>query len=149
VPARRAAARENCRRTSFCTGLSMNRTLLDECFRVKGRENWYLTIDEIQRDLDAFMTYYNVERSNQGYRLNGRTPAKALQDALGISDLPNLHFENAAALNHQSNQRRLPTRKPLRIPSPGRPECRVSTELVHKKAGALRRLFLSVSVHPG
>lgn len=56
----------------------MNRTLLDECFRVKGRENFYLTIAEIQRDLDAFMSYYNLERSHQGYRLGGRTPALAL-----------------------------------------------------------------------
>lgn len=71
----------------------MNRTLLDECFRVKGRENWYLTIDEIQRDLDTFMTHYNLERSHQGYRLNGRTPAQALIDALGIAKLPSLRFE--------------------------------------------------------
>lgn len=39
----------------------MNLTLLDECFRVKGRENWYLPIDEIQRGLDAFMAHYNLE----------------------------------------------------------------------------------------
>lgn len=71
----------------------MNRTLLDECFRVKGRENWYLTIAEIQRDLDTFMEHYNVQRSHQGYRLNGRTPAQALKEALGISELPSLHFE--------------------------------------------------------
>ena len=73
----------------------MNRTLLDECFRVKGRENWYIAIDEIQRDLDVFMTYYNLERTHQGYRLNGRTPAGALREALGLENLPNLHFDVA------------------------------------------------------
>ena len=31
--------------------------------------------DEIQRDLDRFLRYYNLEPSHQGYRLNGRTPA--------------------------------------------------------------------------
>lgn len=71
----------------------MNRTLLDECFRVKGRENFYLAIHEIQRDLDEFMGYYNLERSHQGYRLGGRTPAQALRDALGLGELPNLRFE--------------------------------------------------------
>jgi hypothetical protein len=65
-------------------------------FRVKGRENFYLAIREIQRDLDEFMTYYNLERSHQGYRLNGRTPAQALREALGIAELPNLRFETAA-----------------------------------------------------
>lgn len=53
----------------------MNRTLLDECFRVKGRETWYTSMGEIQRDLDIFIERYNLRRSHQGYRLNGRTPA--------------------------------------------------------------------------
>jgi transposase InsO family protein len=66
----------------------MNRTLLDECFRVSGRTTWYLEADEIQRDLDRFLAYYNLERSHQGYRLKGRTPAQALREALGIEELP-------------------------------------------------------------
>jgi Integrase core domain len=71
----------------------MNRTLLDEGFRVKGRETFYLSITEIQRDLDAFMHFYNLERSHQGYRLNGRTPAQALREALSVEALPSLEFE--------------------------------------------------------
>lgn len=66
----------------------MNRTLLDECFRVKGRETRYTEIVEIQRDLDRFMDYYNTQRTHQGYRLKGRTPAQALKDALRIDTLP-------------------------------------------------------------
>jgi transposase InsO family protein len=68
----------------------MNRTLLDECFRVKGRETWYTEIPEIQRDLDEFIAYYNLRRSHQGYRLNGRTPAQALREALGCEELPSI-----------------------------------------------------------
>ena len=63
----------------------MNRTLLDECFRVARR---HLEPDEIQRDLDRFLAYYNLERTHQGYRLKGRTPAQALREALGIENLP-------------------------------------------------------------
>jgi len=66
----------------------MNRTLLDECFRVEGRKTWYLEPAEIQRDLDRFLVYYNLERSHQGYRLKGRTPAQALREALGVEELP-------------------------------------------------------------
>ena len=66
----------------------MNRTLLDECFRVEGRKTWYVTPEEIQRDLDRFLGYYNLERSHQGYRLRGRTPAQALREALGLEELP-------------------------------------------------------------
>ncbi len=66
----------------------MNRTLLDECFRVAGRTTWYENTDQIQADLDKFMEYYNLERTHQGYRLKGRTPAQALREALGIEELP-------------------------------------------------------------
>ncbi len=68
----------------------MNRTLLDECFRVQGRQTWYIEPDEIQRDLDKFLRYYNLERSHQGYRLNGRTPAQALREALGRDNIPDI-----------------------------------------------------------
>jgi len=40
----------------------MNRTLLDEHFRIKGREKWYEGIDEIQADLDEFLAFYNLKR---------------------------------------------------------------------------------------
>lgn len=63
----------------------MNRTLLDECFRVTGRTTWYVEPKEIQRDLDRFLDYYNLERSHQGYRLRGHTPAQALCEALGLT----------------------------------------------------------------
>ena len=45
----------------------MNRTLLDECFRVAGRTTWYENTEQIQADLDRFIEYYNRERSHQGY----------------------------------------------------------------------------------
>jgi transposase InsO family protein len=66
----------------------MNRTLLDECFRVAGRNTWYTDVAEIQRDLDVFLDEYNLRRTHQGYRLQGRTPAQALRDALGVTELP-------------------------------------------------------------
>jgi transposase InsO family protein len=66
----------------------MNRTLLDEHFRIKGRENWYESADQIQADLDEFLAFYNLKRTHQGYRLKGRTPAQALRDALGRKKLP-------------------------------------------------------------
>jgi hypothetical protein len=66
----------------------MNRTLLDECFRVKGRTEWYLSPAEIQRDLDTYLEEYNLRRTHQGYRVQGRTPAQALREALGVEELP-------------------------------------------------------------
>jgi hypothetical protein len=65
----------------------MNRTLLDECFRVAGRKTWYENIEMIQADLDKFIQYYNLDRSHQGYRLRGRTPAQALREALEVEEV--------------------------------------------------------------
>jgi hypothetical protein len=68
----------------------VNRTLLDECFRVAGRQTWYTDIAEIQADLDRFMASYNTQRTHQGYRLRGRTPAAALKEVLDIDTLPDV-----------------------------------------------------------
>jgi hypothetical protein len=38
--------------------------------------------EEIQRDLDVFMAFYNFQRTHQGYRVAGRTPARALLDLI-------------------------------------------------------------------
>jgi len=54
----------------------MNRTLLDECFRVAGRTTWYLEPAEIQRDLDVFIEHYNLRRSHQGYPSAAARPRK-------------------------------------------------------------------------
>ena len=49
---------------------------------------WYAEPQESQRDLDRFLTHYNVERSHQGYRPNGKTPTQALRELLGLDSLP-------------------------------------------------------------
>jgi len=52
----------------------MHRTLLDEHFRIKGREKWYESVDEMQTDLDDYLVRYNTKRPHQGRDMNGRTP---------------------------------------------------------------------------
>jgi len=65
----------------------MNRTLLDECFRVQGRQKWYVDPQEIQRDLDEYLAFYNFHRAHSGYRVRGRTPAQALYDLVAATRL--------------------------------------------------------------
>ena len=60
----------------------MNRIAPRRVRGVQGRTKWYTEPDEIQRDLDTFMAFYNFRRTHQGYRVAGRTPAKALYDLL-------------------------------------------------------------------
>ncbi len=52
----------------------LHRTLLDEHFRIKGREKYYESLSEMQEDLDKFLEYYNNERAHQGRNMKGRIP---------------------------------------------------------------------------
>jgi hypothetical protein len=65
----------------------MNRTLL-ECFRLKGRTEWYLTPARSSATSTPTFDEYNLRRTHQGYRVQGRTPAQALREALGLQELP-------------------------------------------------------------
>ena len=51
-----------------------NRTVLEEFFRVKFRERFYESVEALQKDLDAWLRFYNRERPHLGYRNQGRTP---------------------------------------------------------------------------
>ncbi len=43
-----------------------------------GRKKFYETVDEMQKDLDAWLVHYNTERPHQGRGMKGRTPAQGL-----------------------------------------------------------------------
>ena len=60
----------------------LHRTLLDEHFRVVGRTKWYESLDEMQKDLDAYLMTYNTRRPHRGRNMDGRTPLKAFRDSL-------------------------------------------------------------------
>lgn len=60
----------------------LHRTLLDEHFRVQGRTKWYESLEEMQKDLDTFLVYYNQKRPHQGRKMNGQTPYKVFLKGL-------------------------------------------------------------------
>jgi len=60
----------------------LHRTLLDEHFRIKGREKYYETISQMQDDLDEYLKHYNEDRTHQGRNMNGRTPKQAFLDGI-------------------------------------------------------------------
>jgi len=50
-------------------------TILNELWRVAFRRTYYTSVAQLERDLQAYLRFYNRERPHQGYRLQGRTPA--------------------------------------------------------------------------
>ena len=60
----------------------LHKTLLDEHFRIKGREKYYDTLTEMQEDLDRYFAEYNNKRAHQGRNMGGRTPYQAFVDGI-------------------------------------------------------------------
>ena len=62
----------------------LHRTLLDEHFRIKGREKFYESIAEMQADLDEYLVHYNAKRPHQGCGMNCMTPFKEFKKGLTL-----------------------------------------------------------------
>ena len=65
-----------------------NRTLLEEFYPITILKKVYTSLDELQDDLDQFITYYNFKRTNQGYQLKGKIPFQKFLDGKQKYALP-------------------------------------------------------------
>jgi transposase InsO family protein len=77
----------------------LNQTVQEEFYKVAFRKKLYRSIEEIQTDLDGFMTWYNAERTNQGRHCQGRTPLATFADGFELYNqyvYDNLEGEEAA-----------------------------------------------------
>jgi len=55
-----------------------HKTILQEFYQVAFRRKLYLTLKELQDDLDEWLHYYNHQRTHQGKICCGRTPIETL-----------------------------------------------------------------------
>jgi transposase InsO family protein len=58
-----------------------HKTMLDEFYRIAFRKKIYVTIDELQTDLDSWLIEYNEVRTHQGRYCYGKTPMQTFLDA--------------------------------------------------------------------
>ncbi|WP_444907891.1 IS481 family transposase [Microbulbifer sp. SSSA008] len=61
-----------------------HKTILQEFYQPSLRRKIYGSIEELQTDLDEWLTYYNNERTHQGKKCCGRTPLATLEDGKSI-----------------------------------------------------------------
>jgi transposase InsO family protein len=61
-----------------------HKTILNEFYQVTFRKKIYTTLDELQKDLDDWLHYYNHQRTHQGKMCCGRTPMETLLDGKKI-----------------------------------------------------------------
>jgi transposase InsO family protein len=62
-----------------------HKTILDEFYRIAFRTKRYERIEDLQADLDAWMTEYNEQRTHQGRWCYGRTPMQTLLETIHIA----------------------------------------------------------------
>ena len=67
-----------------------HKTILNEFYQVTFRKNLYSSLEELQKDLDEWMHYYNNARTHQGKMCCGRTPQNTLIDGKSIWEEKNL-----------------------------------------------------------
>jgi transposase InsO family protein len=63
-----------------------NRTILDEFFRETFRKTFYASVDQLQKDLDKWLDYYNNERPHRGYRNMGRRPIETIKKGKTVKE---------------------------------------------------------------
>lgn len=56
-------------------------TVLHEFYRITFRRKFYRGRASLNKDLQSFLRYYNFDRTHQGYRLKGKTPASVFFSA--------------------------------------------------------------------
>lgn len=61
-----------------------HQTILQEFYQVAFRKKLYTNLEELQKDLDDWLIYYNNERTHQGKVCDGRTPMETLLDGKSI-----------------------------------------------------------------
>ena len=62
----------------------LHQIIQEEFYRVAFRKKLYLSLEEIQADLDEFMNWYNAGRTNQGRYCQGRTPLQTFWEGLPL-----------------------------------------------------------------
>jgi hypothetical protein len=63
----------------------VDKTVLNEFYRVAFRKKLYTGLEELQADLDAWMKEYNEQRPHQGRWCYGKTPMQAFVDSVALA----------------------------------------------------------------
>lgn len=76
-----------------------HRTIQDEFYSIAFRKKIYKTLEELQADLDAWIEYYNTERTHSGKYCYGKTPMETFKSSKKLAmekDLNKMYKEAKA-----------------------------------------------------
>ena len=67
-----------------------HKTILDEFYRVAFRKKIFENVEDLQAELDRWLEFYNLERTHQGKRCQGKTPMQTFADGMKLAENSNL-----------------------------------------------------------
>ena len=70
-----------------------HKTILDEFYKTAFRKRIFDNLDNLQTDLDSWIEFYNLKRTHQGKRCQGRTPMETFIDGMKLAKEANLENE--------------------------------------------------------
>ena len=62
-----------------------NKTMKEEFFDTAMGKKIYTSLEELQRELDEWLSYYNSERPHSGKYCYGKTPLQTFMDSKGLA----------------------------------------------------------------
>jgi hypothetical protein len=62
-----------------------HKTMKEEFYDTAFRKKIYLSLDELQKDVDIWLKYYNEERTHSGKFCYGKTPSQTFLDSKNIA----------------------------------------------------------------
>jgi transposase InsO family protein len=74
----------------------LHRTIQEEFYAITFRKKIYNTLDDLQNDLDQWISYYNQERPHSGRYCYGKTPMQTFTESLPLAKQKLLNTGSAA-----------------------------------------------------
>lgn len=62
----------------------------EECYHVLFRKNFYSSLEQLQNDVDLWLTTYNNNRPHSGKHCFGKTPMQTFTDSIYIAKSKNI-----------------------------------------------------------
>jgi len=77
-----------------------HRTIQEEFYAIAFRKKIYSNLEELQKDLDQWISYYNTERCHSGKHCEGKTPLQTWKEGLHLAKEKMLStlYENVVSL---------------------------------------------------
>jgi transposase InsO family protein len=79
-----------------------HRTILEEFYQVAFRKKVYQSIEDLQRDVDEWLEFYNQERPHSGRYCYGKTPMQTWRDSLHLAKAKQLDQHVEEKDKHQT-----------------------------------------------